>query len=53
MLSLCMKADTEQGKKARGEIIAIVQAWARGDLLPPSAAPILSRIYGRALGGER
>jgi hypothetical protein len=49
MLLLCMKLDPKEAGKAeavRDEIIAIVKAWARGKLLPRSAAPVLSRIYG-------
>lgn len=46
MLKLVMMADSEPGKRARAEIIAIVKAWKRGRLLPKAEAPTLQTLYG-------
>jgi hypothetical protein len=47
-LLLCMRADTAKAEKARAEIIEIIKAWRRGELLPEHEAPLLMRIYGSA-----
>jgi hypothetical protein len=46
MLLLAMKADTAPGKRIRGEIIEIVKAWQRGQMLPRVQTPMLRKIYG-------
>jgi len=46
MLKLAMMADTKKAKEAQAEIIAVVKAWARGELLAPSATPILCTSTG-------
>ena len=48
MLALTMKADTPNARKAQAEIIEVVKAWARDELLAESATPILSSLYARA-----
>jgi hypothetical protein len=46
-LLLCMRADTAPAAEVRAEMIAILQAWRKGELLPMHKAPLLSqRIYG-------
>jgi hypothetical protein len=51
MLRLAMKTNTDAGQRVRGEIIEVVRAWQRGQLLPKTETPMLRQLYGRALGG--
>jgi hypothetical protein len=46
MLLLAMKADTDAAKCVRSEIIEIVRAWHRGQLLPKAETPMLCKLYG-------
>jgi hypothetical protein len=48
MLLLAMKTDTGPAQQIRNEIVEIVSAWHRGELLPKSEAPILAKLYGRS-----
>jgi hypothetical protein len=45
---LGMRADTAKAQEMRSEIIEIVKAWHRGELLPASAAPVVMQIYALA-----
>jgi hypothetical protein len=50
MLLLAMRTEATDGNKieaVQNEIIEIVSAWNRGELLPRSDAPLLSKIYER------
>jgi hypothetical protein len=50
MLLLAMRTEATDDNKieaVQNEIIAIVSAWNRGELLPRSDAPLLSQIYER------
>jgi hypothetical protein len=56
MLLLCMITPPQESKKvraAREEIIEVVRAWHRGELLPREQAPILSQLYAAAHWGPR
>lgn len=47
-LYLCMVAPSEEAPNApdyRAEIIAVVQAWLRGELLPKNKAPLLVSLH--------
>jgi hypothetical protein len=54
MLLLCMRANAKdkQAEAARAEIINIVKAWRRGQLLSKSEAPILMGLYAEARFGR-
>jgi hypothetical protein len=50
MLRLAMRTEVTDDNKieaVQNEIIEIVSAWNRGELLPRSDAPLLSKIYER------
>ncbi len=50
ILLLAMRTEATDGNKieaVQNEIIEIVSAWNRGELLPRSDAPLLSQIYER------
>ena len=47
-LLLAMKTDTDAAQRVRGEIIEIVRAWHREQLLPKAETPMLRQLYGRA-----
>jgi hypothetical protein len=54
MLRLAMRTDANEGKIAavQNEIVEIVRAWHRGELLPRSDAPLLSQIYEKGFASN-
>jgi hypothetical protein len=53
MLSLPMRFDGDKGNEAKAEMIEIVKAWYRGELLPQQKAPLITKLYGTAFKGSK
>jgi hypothetical protein len=50
-LLLAMRADVKEAQRAadiRAEMIEIIKAWHRGNLLPKHKAPLLNALYAKA-----
>jgi hypothetical protein len=54
MLLLCMRGDAKEAARAddtRAEMVEVIRAWRRGELLPKHKTPLLNALYAKAKPG--